>query len=147
MGLESKNFGYEGGEHSYSLDIVSLLDSKEFQNLLQVAQERGFSTSDELLGAAVSLGIEEEQLLEFLEVVEQFFEELELEIKSPEASEAKSVEPSDKKRSSEHGIDLVNLFLKDANHRELLTADQEVTLAKQIERGDMEAKTHMIEAN
>lgn len=29
----------------------------------------------------------------------------------------------------------------------LLTADQEVSLAKQVERGDMAAKTHMIEAN
>src|SRR5262249_28237506 len=43
--------------------------------------------------------------------------------------------------------DALALFLKEIGRVELLTAAQEVTLAKRIERGDMAAKTRMIEAN
>jgi RNA polymerase primary sigma factor len=41
----------------------------------------------------------------------------------------------------------LNLFLKEIGRVELLTAAQEVELAKRIERGDMEAKRQMVEAN
>ena len=41
----------------------------------------------------------------------------------------------------------LDLFLRSARAHPLLTADQEVYLAKRIERGDMSAKTQMIEAN
>jgi RNA polymerase primary sigma factor len=41
----------------------------------------------------------------------------------------------------------LNLFLKEIGAIDLLTAAQEVQLAKRIERGDMEAKRQMVEAN
>jgi RNA polymerase primary sigma factor len=43
--------------------------------------------------------------------------------------------------------DSLQLFLKDIGKVELLTAAQEVELAKRIERGDHGAKQHMVEAN
>jgi len=43
--------------------------------------------------------------------------------------------------------DALQLFLREVNRFELLTADQEVELAKRIERGDHDAKAHMINAN
>jgi RNA polymerase primary sigma factor len=43
--------------------------------------------------------------------------------------------------------DALQLFLREVNRFELLTADQEVELAKRIERGDRDAKAHMINAN
>jgi RNA polymerase primary sigma factor len=49
--------------------------------------------------------------------------------------------------SGEVSIDSLQLFLKDIGKVELLTAAQEVELAKRIERGDHLAKQEMIEAN
>jgi len=43
--------------------------------------------------------------------------------------------------------DSLQIFLRDISQRPLLTARQEVDLAKRIERGDQAAKDHMIEAN
>src|SRR5919197_805976 len=47
----------------------------------------------------------------------------------------------------EPSLDSLRLYLREIGKVPLLTADQEVYLAKRIERGDMAAKTHMIEAN
>jgi RNA polymerase primary sigma factor len=43
--------------------------------------------------------------------------------------------------------DSLQLFLRDISQRPLLTAAEEVDLAKRIERGDQEAKQRMIESN
>jgi RNA polymerase primary sigma factor len=43
--------------------------------------------------------------------------------------------------------DALQLYLQDIGKVPLLTANEEVELAKRIERGDMEAKAHMVEAN
>jgi RNA polymerase primary sigma factor len=45
------------------------------------------------------------------------------------------------------GLDPLQMFLKDVGKVELLTAAQEVELAKRIERGDQRAKQAMVEAN
>ena len=43
--------------------------------------------------------------------------------------------------------DALQLFLREAGRHQLLTAAQEIGLAKRIERGDLSAKQHMIQAN
>ncbi len=47
----------------------------------------------------------------------------------------------------EPSLDSLRLYLRSIGRVPLLTAAQEVELAKRIERGDMQAKTHMVEAN
>src|SRR5438445_503183 len=47
----------------------------------------------------------------------------------------------------EPALDSLRLYLREIGKVPLLTADQEVYLAKRIERGDMAAKTQMTEAN
>jgi RNA polymerase primary sigma factor len=47
----------------------------------------------------------------------------------------------------ESTTDALQLFLREAGRHALLTAPQEVELAKKIERGDMNAKQHMIQSN
>jgi RNA polymerase primary sigma factor len=49
--------------------------------------------------------------------------------------------------SPETTTDALQLFLREAGRHQLLTAAQEVELAKRIERGDQEAKQQMIQAN
>ena len=47
----------------------------------------------------------------------------------------------------EPGVDSLRLYLHAIGRVQLLTADQEVELAKRIERGDIDAKRQMVEAN
>jgi len=47
----------------------------------------------------------------------------------------------------EPSLDSLRLYLRAIGRVPLLTADEEVSLAKRIERGDMGAKQHMVEAN
>jgi RNA polymerase primary sigma factor len=58
------------------------------------------------------------------------------ELKRPEVD--LTVEPS---------LDSLRLYLRSIGRVPLLNADEEVTLAKRIERGDVAAKQHMVEAN
>jgi RNA polymerase primary sigma factor len=58
------------------------------------------------------------------------------ELKRPEVD--LSVEPS---------LDSLRLYLRSIGRVPLLTAEEEVALAKRIERGDVSAKQHMVEAN
>src|SRR3984957_823288 len=44
-------------------------------------------------------------------------------------------------------MESLELFFREARTHELLTAEEEIELAKQIERGNLEAKTRMINAN
>jgi len=48
---------------------------------------------------------------------------------------------------SDATLDSLRLYLRSIGQVDLLTAQQEVELAKRIERGDMEAKRQMVEAN
>src|SRR6266508_3266262 len=86
-----------------------------------------------------------EAALEELELpaadVEELYEALEtLELKEPSP-------PPGRNPDAEGTTDALALFLKEIGRVELLTAAQEVELAKRIERGDMTAKTQMVEAN
>jgi RNA polymerase primary sigma factor len=47
----------------------------------------------------------------------------------------------------EPSLDSLRLYLRSIGRVPLLTAEEEVALAKRIERGDMAAKQHMVEAN
>ena len=47
----------------------------------------------------------------------------------------------------ESTTDALNLFLREVGRHPLLTPAQEVELAKRLERGDLDAKQHMIESN
>ena len=49
--------------------------------------------------------------------------------------------------STSNSPDALQLFLREVNRFELLTAAQEVDLAKRIERGDRQAKALMVNAN
>src|SRR6478672_171466 len=59
------------------------------------------------------------------------------------ATRVEEEEPVD----TEFSADSLQLFLKDVGKVDLLTAAQEVELAKRIERGDHRAKQEMVEAN
>jgi RNA polymerase primary sigma factor len=64
-----------------------------------------------------------------------------------EELEAEAERPALDLSTREVSTDTLQLFLKDIGRVPLLTAAQEIELAKRIEKGDQRAKQHMIEAN
>ena len=63
------------------------------------------------------------------------------------ALDAMSTDEIEEPAELEFSTDSLQLFLKDVGKVDLLTAAQEVELAKRIERGDHRAKQEMVEAN
>ena len=135
-----------------SVDIA-LPDVEELHRLVEQGQEKGFLTYDEIVKSLEDVDLTKEQLEDFTTyLIDHAIELVEGEqhkalpheqpIVPPEESAAPkldlTVEPS---------LDSLRLYLREIGKVPLLTADQEVSLAKRIERGDEAAKQHMIEAN
>jgi RNA polymerase primary sigma factor len=131
---------------------IALPEVEELQKLVATGQEKGFLTYDEIVKGIEEVELTKEQVEDFttylidhgVELVEGEEHKrlpheqplVEEEVKAPKLD--LTVEPS---------LDSLRLYLREIGKVPLLTADQEVYLAKRIERGDMIAKTQMIEAN
>jgi RNA polymerase primary sigma factor len=114
-----------------------LLDHEDAKALVRQGQEAGYLTHEEI---ALALGedFEPVQLDEFY----QALEELHIEVVD-DTEDGLDLEPE----AREVSTDALQLFLKDIGRVPLLTAAQEVELAKRIERGDHRAKQTMVESN
>src|SRR6478609_1970751 len=104
--------------------------------------------------AQATVGIEEEEpesapALEEDEIEEETapLAELEAEAAADFYAAVETVEEAEEPAALEFSADSLQLFLKDVGRVDLLTAAQEVELAKRIERGDHRAKQEMVEAN
>ena len=130
---------------------ISLPEVEELQKLVQEGLEKGVLNYDEIAAGLEDVELTKEQIEDFYTyLVDHGVELLEgethkhppHELPTPEEEKGPkldlSVEPS---------LDSLRLYLREIGKVNLLTADQEVYLAKRIERGDMSAKTQMIEAN
>jgi RNA polymerase primary sigma factor len=124
--------------------ISELLETEGARSLVEAAEERGHVEPTELEAFALEHELDEAD-------VEQLTRELEaigLEIGEPLAEEVAKPEPKAPAPSAVVGsADSLQLFLADVGRHKLLTASEEVTLAKAIERGDLLAKRRMIESN
>jgi RNA polymerase primary sigma factor len=124
--------------------ISELLETEGARSLVEAAEERGHVEPTELEAFALEHELEEAD-------VEQLTRELEaigLEVGEPLAEEVAKPEPKAPAPSAVVGsADSLQLFLADVGRHKLLTASEEVTLAKSIERGDLLAKRRMIESN
>jgi RNA polymerase primary sigma factor len=119
--------------------VVDLLETDDARALLDAGRENGHLSADEIAVALDELDLEPAQIDDFYHALE----ELQIEIVAPEAEEEEP--PAEQVR--EVSTDALQLFLKDIGKVDLLTAAQEVELAKRIERGDHGAKQEMVEAN
>jgi RNA polymerase sigma factor (sigma-70 family) len=104
---------------------------------LQHAQERGFVRADEIDALRQEFELDEEALV----ALRTALEEADVEIEEEQAA-ALDLTPS-----APTTTDSLQLFLNGIGQYDLLTADQEVALAKRIERGDRAAKEQMVNAN
>jgi RNA polymerase primary sigma factor len=133
---------------------IALPDVEELQKLVASGQEKGFLTYDEIVKGIEEVELTKEQVEDFttylidhgIELVEGE-EHKHLPHEQPLAAEEEVKAAPKLDLTVEPSLDSLRLYLREIGKVPLLTADQEVYLAKRIERGDMAAKTQMIEAN
>jgi RNA polymerase primary sigma factor len=118
--------------------VTSWLSERPADELLARAGEGGLAAAD-LEAFALEHGLAPEELEELRR---------ELELRGVEIAPAvEEPEPPPEATAPADLSDLFQLFVSDLAHHRLLTAAEEVVLAKRIERGDMAAKREMIECN
>ncbi|MDX6512337.1 MAG: polymerase primary sigma factor [Gaiellaceae bacterium] len=129
--------------------LQELLETEGARSFVEASEERGFVEPSELEAFALEHELGEEE-------VEQLTRELEtigLDVRQvqPAASEGEPVEKAKPEPAAPVALsgsaDSLQLFLADVGRHKLLTAHEEVTLAKGIERGDPTSKRRMIESN
>jgi RNA polymerase primary sigma factor len=129
-------------------------DAEELRRLVADGLEKGFLTYDELAAAFEDLELTREQTEDFYtSLAERSIELLEGERhKQPPQGQPALIEdeakpPPKLDLTVEPSLDSLRLYLREIGRVPLLTADQEVYLAKRVERGELAAKRQMIEAN
>jgi RNA polymerase primary sigma factor len=142
--------GFLGAELGAGEDA---LGAEELQRLVADGLERGFLTYDEIAAGLQDVELNPEQIEDFYTfLVECSIELVEGEQHKHPPHEQPAL-PDDAKEppkldlTVEPSLDSLRLYLREIGKVPLLTADQEVYLAKRVERGDLAAKTQMIEAN
>ena len=131
---------------------ISVPDVEELQRLVADGQDKGFLTYDEIVAGLEDVELTKEQVEEFYTyLIDHGIELVEgLEHKAPPHDQPALAEEEKGPKldlTVEPSLDSLRLYLREIGKVPLLTADEEVSLAKRIERGDMSAKTQMIEAN
>ena len=136
------------------------LEIEELRGLAAEGRERGFLTFDEIAACLEEVELTKEQVSDFrAHLLDSGIEIVASDVKTPPAALAAVPADGDGAQSTgaarkpeidltvEPSLDSLRLYLRSIGRVHLLTAAQEVTLARRIERGDMAAKQQMIEAN
>ena len=135
--------------------LQELLETEPARTLLEGAEERGYVLPTELEAFALEHDLADDEV----ELLTRELETTGLEIRetTPEAESdqnqteaAEKAEPAVEQHQPQALVgaaDSLQLFLADIGRHKLLTAAEEVMLAKAIERGDLIAKRRMIESN
>jgi RNA polymerase primary sigma factor len=128
-------------------------DVDRLQKLIGEGRERGYLTFEEIAGTLEEVDVTKEQV----RTLHSYLEEHGVDVVAADGltayKEAKSAGRGDAAKKAEldltvePSLDSLRLYLRSIGQVELLTAQQEIDLAKRIERGDMAAKQHMVEAN
>jgi RNA polymerase primary sigma factor len=137
------------------MSAADLAELEEVRGLIARGMQFGVLTHAEIAAATAELGLEDIEVEELHGVLERCEIELIEEI-DPATAAAQAVERVPDKRTRRKGelnlepegtTDGLQLFLKGIGRVRLLTAQEEVVLARRIERGSFEAKQRMVEAN
>jgi RNA polymerase primary sigma factor len=127
-------------------ELVELLESEGARSMLDCGEERGWIEASELDAFAVECALGQAEVDELAGELER------IGIEVREQASDDSLPPRHEQAVYEADqagglADGLQLFLAEAGRHTLLTAAQEVVLAKRIERGDVVAKRQMIESN
>jgi len=142
-------------------DRQPLAEPEELRGLIALGRERGYLTFEQIATTLEEVEVNKDQIAglhsRLLEIgVEVVSAEVETEAdggatgapkpRGTESSNGASPK-GDLDLTVEPSLDSLRLYLRSIGQVELLTATEEVELAKRIERGDMIAKRQMVEAN
>src|SRR5437588_76450 len=136
-------------DHLTQHQLSELLDTDQARILVEGAEERGYLEAAELEAFALEHELNEEDVEELTRELER----IGLEVRTPASEAEKEAEKAAEAAAAAEAhvvsgaADSLQLFLADVGRHKLLTAAEEVTLAKAIERGDPVAKRRMIESN
>jgi RNA polymerase primary sigma factor len=128
-------------------------EPEELRGLITLGRERGYLTFEQIAGTLEEVEVTKEQISglhgHLVEIgVEVIAEEG---VDAYKEARAEATNGASKKAeldlTVEPSLDSLRLYLRSIGQVELLTAAEEVELAKRIERGDMLAKRQMVEAN
>ena len=139
------------------MSVVDLQELEEIKGLVARGTQVGVLTYAEIATAVSELDLDESDV----EELHGFFEKSEIELVEQvdpallANQEERAADGKGRRRKAKATIDLkpdmttdsLQLFLKDIGKVRLLTAQEEVDLAKRIERGDLDAKQKMVESN
>ena len=139
--------------HAPVRDDTSLPESDDLQALIAQGRERGYITFEEISSTLEEVEVTKEQvgalhsyLIEHgVDVIAQ--DGLTAYKKSKGDDRSGRQKKPELDLTVEPSLDSLRLYLRSIGRVDLLTAAQEIELAKLIERGDMNAKRHMVEAN
>ena len=139
------------------MSLADLRDLDEIRALVDRGWQLGVLTYAEVAGAVSELDLDEADVEELHGFLERAAIELVEEVDPALAATAELDRAPEKRgrRKPKTALDLkpemttdsLQLFLKDIGKVSLLTAQEEVGLAKRIERGDLDAKEKMVESN
>src|ERR1700677_947763 len=139
------------------MSVADIQELEGIKGLVSRGQQLGVLTFSEISTAVAELDLDEadvEELHGFLERAEiELVEEVDPALAATEVERAPDQRGG--RRKAKTALDLkpdmttdsLQLFLKDIGKVRLLTAQEEVDLAKRIERGDLDAKQKMVESN
>jgi RNA polymerase primary sigma factor len=140
------------------MSVTELQELDEVKVLVTKGQQAGVLTYTEVATALAEVELEEGDV----EDLHQYLEKAEIELvedvdpaAGPPQQEERAPDGKGRRRRQKAQIELkpdmttdsLQLFLKDIGKVRLLTAQEEVDLAKRIERGDLDAKQKMVESN
>ena len=128
-------------------------DSEELRALISQGHERGYLTFEQIAGTLEEVDVTKEQVQALHTYLIEHGVDVIAEDGLTAYKEAKEGnQPGQSKKPEldltvEPSLDSLRLYLRSIGRVDLLTAGEEIALAKRIERGDMAAKRHMVEAN
>ena len=139
------------------MSLAELQEFDEVRGLITRGQQAGVLTYAEITAATAEVGLDETDVEELHSLIEACDIELVEEIDAATSVSVNSELAPDKhrRRKPKATLDLkpdttndaLTLFLRDVGKARLLSAHEEVELAKRIERGSFEAKQKMVESN
>ncbi len=144
-------------EKRNQMSVAELQELEEIRGLVTRGTQLGVLTYAEISTAVSELDLDESDVEELHGFLERSEIELVEEI-DPATTASNQVERAPDRRGRRRArtaldlkpdmtTDSLQLFLKDIGKVRLLTAQEEVDLAKRIERGDLDAKQKMVESN
>jgi RNA polymerase primary sigma factor len=123
---------------------------EELRGLISLGRDQGYLTFEQIAATLEEVDVSKEQVSQLhSHLIEHGVDVIAEDGVSAykEAKESESRRRPELDLTVEPSLDSLRLYLRSIGRVELLTAEQEVELAKRIERGDMVAKQQMVEAN